>query len=390
MKTEKQKNKPTAPVIVARLSDSFGGGIALLFKVDKPYPHYAEDGEEVPDDAIESWQEVNLPAAESEDERTRKEIIEFIEWADARGSVRNDWHQAKRPSEWITYLEKQKEPTDKGEVSDGYHTFNELYYYRLLYNAAFFNLLPKEWVHKSKKHHDGEECFGGGWFIVMANLPTGQISNHYELKDWELFQIPEKEVADEWDGHSPQEAADRLHKYLLEKQKEQTEVDLDEEVHRFFEECIEVHEVPLYGKVKERVIPVDCYEITARHFAKWGEKQKEQKPAECISDSVQFDEGFKTGREVGFREGVESVKQPTEDWREKRKKECPFRRKLDNNLYGCERYADVFCECNGNCSWVVDYPKLKEIQDRKEQKPSEEQMEALESAVKLLNKINSL
>ena len=38
------------------------------------------------------------------------------------------------------------------------------------------------------------------------------------------------------------------------------------------------------------------------------EKQKGQKSAECISDSVQFDEGFKTGREVGFREGVESVK----------------------------------------------------------------------------------
>ena len=85
---------------------------------------------------------------------------------------------------------------DMGEVSDGYHTFNELYYYRMLYNAAFFNLLPKEWVHKSKRHHTGEECFGGGWFVVMANLPTGQISNHYELKDWDLFQIPEKEFAD--------------------------------------------------------------------------------------------------------------------------------------------------------------------------------------------------
>jgi len=91
----------------------------------------------------------------------------------------------------------------------------------MLYNAAFFNLLPKEIVHKSKRHHDGEECFGGGWFIVMANLPTGQISNHYELKDWDLFQIPEKEVADEWDGHTPQEAAERLHEYLLEKQGEQ-------------------------------------------------------------------------------------------------------------------------------------------------------------------------
>ncbi|MBR1436155.1 MAG: hypothetical protein IJ584_13715 [Bacteroidales bacterium] len=112
----------------------------------------------------------------------------------------------------------QQEREDMGEVSDGYHTFNELYYYRMLYNAAFFNLLPKGMAHKSKRHHDGEECFGGGWFIVMANLPTGQISNHYELKDWDLFQIPEKEFADEWDGHTPQEAAERLRKYLQQEQ----------------------------------------------------------------------------------------------------------------------------------------------------------------------------
>ena len=114
-------------------------------------------------------------------------------------------------------LAKQTQPEDKGEISDGYHTFNELYYYRMLYNAAFFNLLPKHMVYKSKRHHDGEECFGGGWFIVVANLPTGQISNHYELKDWDLFDIPEKEIADEWDGHTTQEAAERLHKYLSEK-----------------------------------------------------------------------------------------------------------------------------------------------------------------------------
>lgn len=119
---------------------------------------------------------------------------------------------------------EQGEPQDKGEISDGYHTFNELYYYRMLYNAAVFNMLPKEWVHKSKKHNDGEECFGGGWFIVMANLPTGQISNHYELKYWDLFQITEKEVADKWDGHTPKEAADRLYKYLLGKQGEKEQL----------------------------------------------------------------------------------------------------------------------------------------------------------------------
>ena len=126
----------------------------------------------------------------------------------------------------------QQELVDMGEVSDGYHTFNELYYYRMLYNAAFFNLLPKEWVHKSKRHHTGEECFGGGWFIVMANLPTGQVSNHYELKDWDLFKVPEKEFADEWDGHTPQEAAERLYKYL---QQEQLDIDLEEEVVKYFQ-----------------------------------------------------------------------------------------------------------------------------------------------------------
>ena len=107
-----------------------------------------------------------------------------------------------------------------GTFSDGYHTFDELYRYRMLYNAAFFNLLPKTMVYKSRKHHDGEPCYGGGWFIVMANLPTGQISNHYEEKYWDLFSIPEKEKADQWDGHTPQEAADRLEAFLKPKNKE--------------------------------------------------------------------------------------------------------------------------------------------------------------------------
>ena len=164
---------------------------------------------------------------ESDDETVRKELIEFI------NHYRHNSDLTSEQAEWchktIAWLERQKEPEDKGEISDGYHTFNELYYYRMLYNAAFFNSLPKEWVHKSKRHHSGEECFGGGWFIVMANLPTGQISNHYELKDWDLFRIPVKETADEWDGHTPQEAAERLHKFLMNKEW----YDTDAEVKRF-------------------------------------------------------------------------------------------------------------------------------------------------------------
>ena len=117
-----------------------------------------------------------------------------------------------------------------GELSDGYHTYNELYDFRKMYNVALFNEWAKEkvqhphwWkegrpfysykfdVHKSTRHHDGELCFGGGWFVVCAMLPTGQITNHYEMKDWDLFEIPEKPKAKyEFDGHTPQDVLDRL------------------------------------------------------------------------------------------------------------------------------------------------------------------------------------
>lgn len=103
------------------------------------------------------------------------------------------------------------------DVSDGYHTFKELYHYRMLYNAAFFNELAKSGkikTCKSYRHHNGEKCFGGGWFIVMAELPNGQISNHYENKDWDLFKIPELEIAFEWDGHTNNDVADRIKEYL--------------------------------------------------------------------------------------------------------------------------------------------------------------------------------
>lgn len=81
----------------------------------------------------------------------------------------------------------------EGKISDGFHSFDELYHYRMLYNAAFFNSLEGKYeVHKSYRHSDGELCFGGGWFIVMAYLPTGQVSNHYRIEDWNLFDIPER------------------------------------------------------------------------------------------------------------------------------------------------------------------------------------------------------
>ena len=111
-------------------------------------------------------------------------------------------------------LEIVENKLDTNKISDGYHTFEELYEFRKVFNATLFNEWSKQGkysTHKSWKHNDGEDCFGGGWFIVVAKLPDGQISNHYEAKDWELFKILETEKAIyPFDGHTPQDVLQRL------------------------------------------------------------------------------------------------------------------------------------------------------------------------------------
>jgi len=118
---------------------------------------------------------------------------------------------------------KDNVPTfEENELSDGWHTFDDLYEFRKLYNAVLFN----EWaasnkyeVHKSIRHNDGELCFDGGWFIVVAILPSGQISNHYKMDEWDLFRIPAKDKAlYPFDGHTPQMVMNRLFKLATNNQ----------------------------------------------------------------------------------------------------------------------------------------------------------------------------
>ena len=131
-------------------------------------------------------------------------------------------HSVKRISEIIAErITEQKAIDDElcksGEASDGYHTFNELYDFRREYNAALVN--SGVWkAHKSYRHHSGELCFGGGWFIVMIETPFGQISNHYENKYWDEFHCEEKEFADEWDGHTEKDVIERLKKCNVQNQ----------------------------------------------------------------------------------------------------------------------------------------------------------------------------
>ncbi len=143
----------------------------------------------------------------------------------------------------IDNLKRQRPDFPIELISDGYHTFKELYEFRMLYNAALFNewakiplynefkpelslkqmfedktFVPQYNVHKSWKHHDGELCFGGGWFIVSAMLPTGLIINHYKAEYWDCFKVPETEKAlFKFDRHTSNDVLNRLSAFLVNK-----------------------------------------------------------------------------------------------------------------------------------------------------------------------------
>ena len=91
-----------------------------------------------------------------------------------------------------------------GEMSDGYHTFNGLYYQRMVLFAAIVKAYKdKAW--KSRKHEDGKPCFDGGWFIVGIDTPQGSYTYHYEDKYWNWFECEELPVAKHWDGHTEED-----------------------------------------------------------------------------------------------------------------------------------------------------------------------------------------
>lgn len=99
-----------------------------------------------------------------------------------------------------------------GETSDGYHTFNELYHHRaLLFSVIVRNYPDLCW--KSKKHHAGDMY--EGMFIVGINTQDGQASYHYYIDPyWDMFECKELEFAPEWDGHTPDQAIDRIGKLM--------------------------------------------------------------------------------------------------------------------------------------------------------------------------------
>ena len=87
------------------------------------------------------------------------------------------------------------------DLSDGFHTFRQLYYQRMMLFATIVKQ-NKDKAWKSLRHEDGELCFGGGWFVVGIDTPEGSYTYHYEDSFYSLFDCIELERGKHWDGHT--------------------------------------------------------------------------------------------------------------------------------------------------------------------------------------------
>lgn len=113
-------------------------------------------------------------------------------------------------------------PCEVENVSDGYHTFKELYEHRITLYIALCGWIktaielsggnPANKIWRSKRHSDGELAFGGDWFVLGINKEKGeQITYHLPIEKWDQCDFAEElEKAPEYDGHTPQDVLERL------------------------------------------------------------------------------------------------------------------------------------------------------------------------------------
>jgi hypothetical protein len=108
--------------------------------------------------------------------------------------------------------------SDEVEISDGFHTFSELYEHRIkLWIALCLQMgpgnecfpYPKN-VWRSRKRSDGSEL--KGWFILGMGIKSGkQMSYHIPEEYWDKCYFADTfDKAPEFDGHTPADVLERL------------------------------------------------------------------------------------------------------------------------------------------------------------------------------------
>ena len=99
--------------------------------------------------------------------------------------------------------------SDTGSISDGYHTFDELYEHRFELFIALCRHVAREEriVWRSRLNSDGTAW--PGWFV--AGIGEGQgITYHLPDRLWERMDFAKTIDRGIWDGHSSKDVLDRL------------------------------------------------------------------------------------------------------------------------------------------------------------------------------------
>lgn len=102
---------------------------------------------------------------------------------------------------------------DTNFVSDGYHTFGELYAHRIVLYLALCRVLEDRQianVWRSKAHSDGNVW--PGWFLLGIYYTAGeQITYHLPDTYWEQTSFATTlEKAPQFDGHRAEDVLNRL------------------------------------------------------------------------------------------------------------------------------------------------------------------------------------
>lgn len=124
-----------------------------------------------------------------------------IDFEEMLNSLNSDNHSDVTRDKWLTdrVNEDILAIRDTSNISDGSHTFGELYHHRAILFATICNMNSGiAW--KSKRHDDGEMI--KGFFIVGIETPKGQFTYHYPLDYWKYFSVRKLDYAPVWDGHS--------------------------------------------------------------------------------------------------------------------------------------------------------------------------------------------
>lgn len=93
---------------------------------------------------------------------------------------------------------------DKSNISDGSHTFGDLYYHRMILFATICNQNHKN-AWKSWFHDDG--TMFDDYFIAGVTTPNGQFTYHYHKDHWTVFDVEEVKQAPKWDGHTAEDVS---------------------------------------------------------------------------------------------------------------------------------------------------------------------------------------